>query len=228
MTILCINCAKADLEKKPVRLSGEIRKHPYTVEMEGLKCPNCGYSTVDGKSMVELGRLAADEYRRANGLLTSDEIVALRERFKESQEAFARRLGIGIASVKRWELGKIQSKHYDDLIREKTKERVTDISQYERAITESYVGSGSSRPLVGSGTFVVANVGMPDSDCLYFTAQNYYEVNGGNNQIIAMQATTSYECSICGGTAGQNDFALIPPTPAPRYRFPIRVGGSHG
>ncbi len=120
MTILCINCAKADLERKLVRLSGEIRKHHYTVEMEGLKCPNCGYSTVDGKSMVELGRLAADEYRHANGLLTSNEIVALREHSKESQEAFAKRLGVGSASIKRWELGKIQSKHYDDLIREKT------------------------------------------------------------------------------------------------------------
>jgi putative zinc finger/helix-turn-helix YgiT family protein len=130
MTILCINCAKADLDKARVQLSGEVRKYPYTVEMEGLKCPNCGYSTVDSQSMAELGRLAADEYRRAHGLLTSDEIVALREYFDESQEAFAKRVGVGSASIKRWELGKIQDKVYDDLIRERTKRTVNSSSEY--------------------------------------------------------------------------------------------------
>jgi putative zinc finger/helix-turn-helix YgiT family protein len=133
MTILCINCAKANLERTSVRLSGEIRKHPYTVEMEGLKCPNCGYSTVDSKSAVELGRLAADEYRRANGLLTSNEIVALRHSYGDNQEQFAKRLGVGVASIKRWELGKIQEKRYDDLIREKTKTPVENTIQYVRS-----------------------------------------------------------------------------------------------
>jgi putative zinc finger/helix-turn-helix YgiT family protein len=120
MKILCINCAKAYLERASVRLSGEIRKHPYTVNMEGLKCPNCGYSTVESKSMVELGRLAADEYRRAHGLLTGDEIVALRHKFGDSQDAFAKRIGVGVASIKRWELGKIQDRIYNDLILSRT------------------------------------------------------------------------------------------------------------
>jgi hypothetical protein len=37
-----------------------------------------------------------------------------------SQQEFANFLGVGVASVKRWELGKIQDKLHDDLIRQKT------------------------------------------------------------------------------------------------------------
>jgi putative zinc finger/helix-turn-helix YgiT family protein len=149
MTILCVNCAKADLEKASVRLSGEIRKHPYTVEMQGLKCPNCGYATVDSKSMAEFGRLVADEYRRAHGLLTSDEIVALRHRFGDNQEQFAKRVGVGIASIKRWELGKIQDRLYDDLIREKTTESVNSSSDYRY----TYITAGTSNTACSGSAF---------------------------------------------------------------------------
>ncbi|PIR15264.1 MAG: hypothetical protein COV48_15340, partial [Elusimicrobia bacterium CG11_big_fil_rev_8_21_14_0_20_64_6] len=39
---------------------------------------------------------------------------------KKSQEEFSHYLGVGIASVKRWELGKVQDPAYDELIRLKT------------------------------------------------------------------------------------------------------------
>jgi putative zinc finger/helix-turn-helix YgiT family protein len=124
-------------------LSGEIRKYPYTVKMEGLLCPNCGYSTVDSKSMVELGRLVADEYRRAHGLLTSSEIVALRHRFNESQDAFAKRVGVGVASIKRWELGKIQDPQSNDLLIEKTKPQIENLQQYN-----NFAASGATLSFV--------------------------------------------------------------------------------
>ncbi len=136
MKILCISCTKADLRKAKVQLPGTIRGEDYTVEMEGLECPNCGYKTVDGKSMAEFGRLVADKYRSAHDLLTSDEIVALRHRFGENQPEFANRVGVGVASIKRWELGKIQDRQSNDLLIEKTKPQVENLQQYNfQAIT---------------------------------------------------------------------------------------------
>jgi putative zinc finger/helix-turn-helix YgiT family protein len=92
------------------------------VELMGWQCPSCGHQTLYGTEMTEFGRLLADEYRAEHGLLTSREIVAIRNRLGMSQDLFAKFLGnAGVASVKRWELGKIQDRIHNDLILEKTK-----------------------------------------------------------------------------------------------------------
>ena len=70
--------------------------------------------------MPEYGRLLADKYRSAHGLLTSEELKERRERLSMSQAKFAEYLGVGIASVKRWEMGKVQESAMDALIRLKT------------------------------------------------------------------------------------------------------------
>ena len=70
--------------------------------------------------MPEYGRLLADKYRAAHGLLTSEEIRERRERMGLSQQNFADYLKRGVASVKRWEMGKIQDPANDVHIREMT------------------------------------------------------------------------------------------------------------
>jgi putative zinc finger/helix-turn-helix YgiT family protein len=225
MTILCINCAKDNLERTSVRLSGEIRKYPYTVELEGLKCPNCGYSTVDSKSAVELGRLAADEYRRAHGLLTSNEILALRHFYGDNQEQFAKRLGVGVASIKRWELGKIQDKHYDDLIREKTKTPVENTIQYvgsspqTDATTGFYSGSVSLR----AGTYTV-------------NIANAITVNIGPGPVnlstggVCIVNVTKQSAGVAGWDTAQRyifQAAAAPATTTPLDFIPIIARGSH-
>lgn len=150
MKTLCISCTKADLRNAKVRLSGTVRGENYTIEMYGLECPNCGYRTVDGRSMSEFGRLLADEYRRAHDLLTSDDIVALRRQFRDNQEAFAKRVGVGVASIKRWELGKIQDERNNKLILEQTRPQVAFIMT---GITNgSTIGSSVWGTVIGSGT----------------------------------------------------------------------------
>src|ERR1700739_1172276 len=104
----CFNCGKANLQPRQIQVTGTVREEEYTVNMRGLKCPNCGYQTVEGSDLQEYGRLLADRYRSTHGLLTSDEIRARRKQLGMSQEAFAKYLEVGVASVKRWELGKIQ------------------------------------------------------------------------------------------------------------------------
>lgn len=118
--ISCIQCGQAQLEPKLVQLPGVVRGENYTVEMMGLECPRCGYKTIEGPDMPEYGRLLADHYRNAHRLLTSEEIRERRKRLDMSQQEFARFLGVGIASVKRWEMGKIQDAESNRCILEKT------------------------------------------------------------------------------------------------------------
>ena len=104
MPIRCLNCDDADLAPSMVQLQGEVRGETYSVTMLGLSCPRCGYKTIEGAAMPEYRRLLADQYRAAHALLTSEQIRALRKSFGETQEQFAKRIGFGIASVKRWEM----------------------------------------------------------------------------------------------------------------------------
>jgi len=120
MSIRCIECDQADLEQRPIEISGSVRDETYTVQMLGLVCPCCDYQTIDGSAMPEYGRLLADKYRDAHGLLTSEELRERRERLDMSQSKFADYLGVGVASVKRWEMGKIQEHAMDELVRLKT------------------------------------------------------------------------------------------------------------
>lgn len=58
-----------------------------------------------------------DAYRQKVGLLTKEEIVAIRNKFKISQEDFAIILGFGDKTIARYETSTIQEKPYDDLMR---------------------------------------------------------------------------------------------------------------
>jgi DNA-binding transcriptional regulator YiaG len=68
-------------------------------------------------------RLVADVYRTKHGLLNSNEIRRWRLRLGMSQAAFADYIGVGIASLKRWEMGRIQDASSDELIRLRTDEK---------------------------------------------------------------------------------------------------------
>jgi putative zinc finger/helix-turn-helix YgiT family protein len=114
--ISCFECGRTELFPTRVEMQGSVRGEEYTVEMAGFECPSCHYKTIDGTAMPEFGRLLADSYRANHGLLTSEQIRERRRRLGLTQQQFAQRLGVGIASVKRWEMGKIQERYSNDLI----------------------------------------------------------------------------------------------------------------
>jgi putative zinc finger/helix-turn-helix YgiT family protein len=118
--IRCIECGRADLRPAANRFQGVVRGETYTVKMDGLECPNCHYKTIEGAAMPEFGRLLSDQYRAAHGLLTSEDIRARRRGLGLSQRAFATYVGIGEATVKRVEMGKIQDRHTEEAIKRKT------------------------------------------------------------------------------------------------------------
>ncbi len=116
----CMECGTGRMQRKTARTSHEVRGVKFEVEGKLLVCSHCGFQMVPPDLLNEHALLVDREYRKTAGLLSAEEIRAGRTRLGFSQEQFAEYLGVGVASVKRWELGALQDKSSDDLIRLKT------------------------------------------------------------------------------------------------------------
>ena len=113
----CFSCGKSAFQRKIVTLTGERNGESFTVTTEGMECPKCGFATVDNEQSAMLTVRISDAYKAKHGLLTSSQIREYRRILGMSQQQFADYLHIGVASVKRWELGMIQDAAMDELIR---------------------------------------------------------------------------------------------------------------
>jgi putative zinc finger/helix-turn-helix YgiT family protein len=180
MSVLCINCQKAEFRSATVRLSGVVRGNPYQVEMQGLKCLKCGFETVDAKGMTEFGRLLSDKYRAEHDLLTSEQILAFRNGFNESQDQFAKRCGIGVATLKRIEKGKIQDADTNRKILEATRPA---IEQTAVQFQSCEAGSGVSI----DGAYV-------EEWCAAEHSPLFTKSGGGGGYMVI----TANACSSCG------------------------------
>jgi putative zinc finger/helix-turn-helix YgiT family protein len=98
------------------------RGETFHVVAETTKCVHCGFPIVGDADADRLVVATWNAYRSKHNLLFPDEIKERRKRVKMSQEEFAKFLGVGVASVKRWEGGLVQDKSSDNLIRAKTDE----------------------------------------------------------------------------------------------------------
>jgi putative zinc finger/helix-turn-helix YgiT family protein len=83
-----------------------------------LSCPKCGEVLLRYQDSRRLGEDAIAIYRKKHGLLSADEIRAIRERFDLTQADLARLLRLGANTVSRWESGRnVQSAAMDMLLR---------------------------------------------------------------------------------------------------------------
>jgi putative zinc finger/helix-turn-helix YgiT family protein len=83
-----------------------------------LQCEGCGELLVDPKDSTAASQRAADQVRREEGLLTSAEIIAVRNKLGLTQREFERLLRVGKNTVVRWEAGTVvQNPALDDKIR---------------------------------------------------------------------------------------------------------------
>lgn len=83
-----------------------------------LKCPKCGEIVLRFQEAKRLHEDASEIYRRKHGLLSADQIRAIRERFTLTQADLARLLRLGPNTVSRWESGRnVQSAAMDMLLR---------------------------------------------------------------------------------------------------------------
>lgn len=87
------------------------------IEVEAYTCPVCGLDAGTVQSAGAVQRALADAYRSKVNLLTGQEIKSLREAKGLTQQQLADRMNVGIASIKRWETGMVQSKSMDHALR---------------------------------------------------------------------------------------------------------------
>ncbi|MEJ5368925.1 MAG: type II TA system antitoxin MqsA family protein [Bryobacteraceae bacterium] len=116
----CLDCGKGKMERRRAKVPHEIRGVRFEVEDTVSVCSHCGSISIPLAHADEHGRLVDEAYRRLAGILTAEEIKAARQRLRMSQRQFAEYLGVGEASVKRWETGVLPDKSSSDLIRLKT------------------------------------------------------------------------------------------------------------
>ena len=116
----CCEC-NGTMAPRIVAVTGHRNGEEFPVSVPGWACDTCGHQTIDNQQSGEFTKAVSDAYRRAHGLLTGPEIRERREEWlRMSQQAFAEHLGVGSASVKRWEAGQVQDRAMDELIRLKT------------------------------------------------------------------------------------------------------------
>lgn len=83
-----------------------------------LACPKCHEVVLRLQDARRLSVDAIAIYRRKHGLLSADEIRAIRQRFNLTQAAFARLLRLGANTLSRWESGRnVQTEAMDTLLR---------------------------------------------------------------------------------------------------------------
>jgi putative zinc finger/helix-turn-helix YgiT family protein len=110
-------------------------------------CPVCNLE-VDDLGLAAVNQKAmAEAYRKAQGLLTSKEIADARKKLGWNQAQLAKAINVGIASIKRWETGQIQTPAMDRLLRQAIKgqtfcgdvfagNRIISLSRIKLVLTE--------------------------------------------------------------------------------------------
>ena len=86
-------------------------------QFETYVCDECGINIGTIEQTATAQNAIADAYRRKIGLLTGEEIKEKRAENGWSQKELAKRAGVGIASIKRWENGIIQTKPMNQALR---------------------------------------------------------------------------------------------------------------
>jgi putative zinc finger/helix-turn-helix YgiT family protein len=118
MNGFCPNCEK-EMPLTMVRQVEEfnVRGEIIEVEVEFYRCQECGEEFENSRSALNPYETAYREYRSRKGMLQPEEIRALRLRYGLSQKEFSLLLGIGIATLNRYENGALQSEANDRVIR---------------------------------------------------------------------------------------------------------------
>jgi putative zinc finger/helix-turn-helix YgiT family protein len=114
-----LNCPKGHgpMELKNLNKQKTFKGVDIEYMAEAFVCPECGLEAGTMQSAGNVQRAIADAYRTKTGLLTGPEIRSLREAKGLTQQQLAEVMNIGIASIKRWETGMIQSKSMDHALR---------------------------------------------------------------------------------------------------------------
>lgn len=102
---------------KKVKEEYPVKNESVVIEADVRYCDICKEALwdneLDGANLIR----AYDLFKKQKGLLTSDQIKQIRNKYDLSQSAFAKLLGVGEKTITRYENGAIQDKAHDILIR---------------------------------------------------------------------------------------------------------------
>ena len=114
-----LNCPKGHgvMELKNVKKEITFKGVDLILDTDSYVCPACGLEAGTTKTAGALQLAIADAYRTKQGLLTSEELKVLRRERHLTQRQLAEIMNIGIASIKRWETGTVQSASMDTALR---------------------------------------------------------------------------------------------------------------
>ncbi|MDI6696621.1 MAG: DUF4065 domain-containing protein [Anaerolineales bacterium] len=118
MNGFCPNCEKESsllLVRKTEDFS--VRGEIVNVEVEYYQCQECGEEFEDSRSAIDPYEIAYREYRARKGMLQPEDIRDFRIKRGLTQKEFSELLGIGIATLNRYENGALQSEAHDRVIK---------------------------------------------------------------------------------------------------------------
>lgn len=114
----CGNC-EAFHEANEIKEAREytIKGAKIKAEITILTCYHCGEEIYDKDNEIKNDIIMFDEYKKINGLLTSKDIIDIRDKYHLSQSALSKLLGFGEKTITRYENGAIQDRAHDNLLR---------------------------------------------------------------------------------------------------------------
>lgn len=118
MSLSCPVCNETNkLEVIRVAKKIPIRKDTIVVDVEYYKCSVCGEEFLVPKPQDDPFEKAYRLYRQKRKMLQPSEIRDFRNRYNLTQSELANLLGLGGATISRYETGKIQDESHDTLLR---------------------------------------------------------------------------------------------------------------
>ena len=117
--VVCPVCGEGKISEQTVTERFEYKGNKISISNYHIfRCERCREKIVSPKTLRETEKALTDFRRNIDGLLTSDENRAIREKLGKTQTEMARLLGVGEKNFARYENGQVtQSKSMDLLLR---------------------------------------------------------------------------------------------------------------
>jgi putative zinc finger/helix-turn-helix YgiT family protein len=115
---LCSNCEKETRFKLVTKEEViRVRNKPIRIEVQYLRCLECGDEVFDPGLNIDPFSLAYRKYRKEYGFLQPEDIREWRKANKLTQGELAKLLGVGGVTISRYENGALQDPSHEKLLR---------------------------------------------------------------------------------------------------------------
>lgn len=116
---ICLVCGHGKMSELLITEVFTYKKHECKIpDYRIFRCDKCAEEFVSPKSLKESEKMLTDFRRKIDGLLTSDEIKAIRKKLGKTQKELAEMLDVGEKTFARYENGQVtQGRPMDFILR---------------------------------------------------------------------------------------------------------------